>query len=54
MIEKLKTFCVGVSGFLSIESLKPFRQFEPDITFAIQTIIGILTIIYLLRKLRKK
>jgi uncharacterized membrane protein len=52
-MEHIKVVTLSLGALISIEWLKNLFSFAPEITFVIQTVIGCLTIIYLIVKLYK-
>jgi hypothetical protein len=50
----LQVIAVSITSISTIEILNFIRNLQPDIMFAGQSIIGILTIVYLIKKIRKK
>ena len=44
---------VGIFSITGIEVLEFFHNLQPDIKFAGQTVIGVLTIIYLYKQIKK-
>lgn len=48
----LKPFAVSITSIVSIDLLGFFRSIQPDLIMLCQVVIGILTIIYLIKKIR--
>ena len=53
-IENYKPFFVSIFGVVSIKVLEFVKSIDPILTFVLQGLIGVLTIIYLIVKIRKQ
>jgi hypothetical protein len=54
LLENLQVIGVSLCGVSGMQIMEYFRNMQPDLKFAGQTIIGILTIIYLIKKIKRK
>lgn len=50
----LEVYITSISSIVSMSIIDMFHSIQPDLRFLGQTIIGVLTIIYLIKKIRKK
>jgi len=54
LLDNIKVLTVSISSISGIQLLEIWRNIQPDISFIIQVCIGLLTIVYLIQKIRKK
>jgi hypothetical protein len=52
--KNLQVIVVSLTGISGMELLQFIRSLQPDLMFAGQTVISVLTIIYLIKKIRRK